>query len=155
MIMTDQEADKLRQECADYETDKERSKAIRDNWIAAAKHLIYHDEEATVKEAKMLTIEHEKEIRNFLSVIKPLMAKDSKDLLINSLEVLLAEIDRLRAENAKLSGALLKFGGKNAGHIWGLANCYLCAQLDNDYYFIGKATVCKECFESFSGDDDT
>jgi hypothetical protein len=61
---------------------------------------------------------------------------------------LLAEIDRLRAENEKLSGNLLKFGGPGSGQIWGLANCFCCDGLDNDYYFIGHRTVCKTCFDS-------
>src|SRR5690348_8503014 len=53
------------------------------------------------------------------------------------------EIDRLKAENEKLktevSKLVLKFGGKNAGHAYGLTNCAACGELDNDYYLIGKS----------------
>lgn len=84
--------------------------------------------------------EREKEIREFTF-------QDSRAQ--NFKTELLAEIDRLRGENERLSGALLKFGGKNSGHIWGLTNCSCCGELDNDYYFIGKSTICQQCFDSF------
>lgn len=75
--------------------------------------------------------------------------ESSERRLLEMLREPFKEIDRLRDENEKLSDILLKFGGKNAGQIWGLTNCSACKNLDNDYYFIGKKTLCQKCFDSF------
>jgi hypothetical protein len=92
-----------------------------------------------------VTSEREQEIRekaNRVGLQKWIF--DPSDVLY-----ILTELDALRESNQQLVNSLLKFGGKNAGHIWGLTNCCACGELDNDYYFIGKKTLCQQCFDSF------
>lgn len=56
------------------------------------------------------------------------------------------EIERLQTE---LSNLVLKHGGKNAGHVYGPANCWACKSLTSDYLFVGKTQLCLECFDAF------
>lgn len=112
----------------------------------------------------MLTPEREREIRLY-STYYGTLPWDGPELA----KELLAEIDRLREELYKkpplnieasqtipklfdeidrLRAELLKFGGENAGQLFGITNCSLCRKLESHYFIIGKLVICKDCAET-------